>query len=961
MRNLWSVVAAAATFVACSTEAPVPAGTRGVAPLQTATVGQPLATVDPPLPWGKGLPPGVLPTRPVRDAARAAVPARALGPFDPQYFGGPVVQNPKIVAVYWGAIDATRTASLPTFYSDIVNSTYVDWLAEYNTYAQPPPTTNQGIARGLLYGGTFTITPGTSGTTVTDVQIQAELFAQITAGKLPKPTLGCDGFTDTIYMLDFPAGVTIIAPDGTHASCTFFCAYHSTTTATIAVNGSAVHLLYGVHPFIGAGSGCEGSCGAGGAVSYLDNVTEVHSHELIETMTDPQIGLATGYFPPLAWYTAQNTELSDICAGQATSAGTVAVNGRTWTVQKAWSNKKQGCIVAGAAIPPCTAPNTPPGCRSCFCSDVACSCTPLTQCSGGQTCGFGPNGCGGTITCGTCAPPQTCVGTPSQCCTPKCSSGQCGQGPDGCGGTITCGGCTAPEICAGSQCCTPATACPAGQKCGTASDGCGGTIACTNTCSAPQICAANNCCTPLTACPTGTDCGAIPDGCGGSVGCGECALPKQCINVPPAFGGHCTACATTCPAGQNCGMAPDGCGLLIQCGSCTAPETCGGGGLDGGIDGGVAQCGCTKTTCAVQNARCGRIGDACGGTLDCGACEAGTVCVGHRCEGDALDGGSSGSSGTGSPGTGSSGTSGTPGSSSGSGSPPGDASTDSGVPGGSGGDAGCGCRAVSASAPPSPGLLGGLAFTFVAALCGRRLRRRPRTPRPSAMRTTDASRRTPNCASADQRGGRFALPPETGIRHSARVRHSAPASEEPVSEEPASTVGPHVLGPPPPQYCGAVHGPHWMTPPQPSPCAPHVAPICAHVFGVQARPHWLGVPPPPHVSGAAQLPQSIPLPQPSNRLPQLAPSCAHVVGMHESPLLPSLPPSSTNVRPPPSSFGPSELLPSTPASVTRTAGLPLAPQAATATLDATTATPKWASHDARILILQVVSSRSLGL
>ena len=148
--------------------------------------------------WGNGIPLGVMPTRQVHEAARAAAaasPAPAAGSGNLTYHGGPVVQNAKVVGVSWGAIDATLTANLPLFYADIVNSPYMDWLSEYNTVGRPAPTTNQGIARGLTYGGTVVITPSAGGATVTDAQIQSELIAQVNAGTLPKPTLGCDGFT----------------------------------------------------------------------------------------------------------------------------------------------------------------------------------------------------------------------------------------------------------------------------------------------------------------------------------------------------------------------------------------------------------------------------------------------------------------------------------------------------------------------------------------------------------------------------------------------------------------------------------------------------------------------------------------------------------------------------------------------------------------------------------------------
>jgi hypothetical protein len=68
----------------------------------------------------------------------------------------------------------------------------------------------------------------------------------------------------------------------------------------------------------------------------------VSSHELIETVTDPFVGLATTYASPLAWYNKTYGEIGDICNAQQ---GTITAGGVTYTVQKEWSNSKNACIV----------------------------------------------------------------------------------------------------------------------------------------------------------------------------------------------------------------------------------------------------------------------------------------------------------------------------------------------------------------------------------------------------------------------------------------------------------------------------------------------------------------------------------------------------------------------------------------------------------------------------------------
>jgi chitodextrinase len=85
------------------------------------------------------------------------------------------------------------------------------------------------------------------------------------------------------------------------------------------------------------------------------------------------------------------------------------------------------------------------------------SCTATTCSAQGKNCGSISDGCGGTLSCGSCTSPATCggAGTANVCgtaCTPAtCSSlgDNCGSVSDGCGGTLNCGSCTAPQYCGG--------------------------------------------------------------------------------------------------------------------------------------------------------------------------------------------------------------------------------------------------------------------------------------------------------------------------------------------------------------------------------------------------------------------------------------------------------------------------------------------------------------------------------
>jgi hypothetical protein len=230
------------------------------------------------------------------------------------YYGGPVLANVKIYAVYWGS-NVQAQDHINAFFPAITNSPYFDWLSEYNT-------SSQQIGRGS-FGGSVIDTTAPSSTTVSDQQIQTEIAKLIDAGKLPAN----DG--NNLYMMYFPPGVTITGPNGSGTSCEQFCAYHGTFTK------SGSNAYYGVMPDLGGA--CASGCGGG---SYEDNITEVSSHEMIEAVTDGAVGLATQAGPPLAWYDNNNGEIGDICVGKgAQVAG--------FMVQLEWSNKLGLCTSTG--------------------------------------------------------------------------------------------------------------------------------------------------------------------------------------------------------------------------------------------------------------------------------------------------------------------------------------------------------------------------------------------------------------------------------------------------------------------------------------------------------------------------------------------------------------------------------------------------------------------------------------
>src|SRR5215472_8390755 len=283
---------------------------------------------------------------PWRDPLAGPVSFAAPAGAHLSYFGGPVISNVHVVQVLYGSgsynaqVAGTSSPSMGNFFSDLTgtSSGYITLLTQYNTPASGG--TNQTIGNGT-FDGLFQITPSSanSGSTIDDTQIQAELLAQISAASLPSPVLDAAGNVNTLYMIYFPPGITIT--QGGSSSCVAggFCAYHGTTSNTL----NSKNILYGVMPDMQPGSGCAQGCGNS---TTFGNYTSVTSHELTEAITDADVGIATTFSPPLAWYDMTNGEIGDICNGQQ---GTYVANGTTYTIQLEFSNSANDCVQIGRA------------------------------------------------------------------------------------------------------------------------------------------------------------------------------------------------------------------------------------------------------------------------------------------------------------------------------------------------------------------------------------------------------------------------------------------------------------------------------------------------------------------------------------------------------------------------------------------------------------------------------------
>jgi hypothetical protein len=271
--------------------------------------------------------------------------------FGPQlvYQGGPLLANVEITPIYWGSPWANdpNQPLLDKFYEFAVASSIVGNLSEYSV-----PGFTIGLGSTMPSQIVINNDPGSS---VDDTQIQAFLQSMIDAG-----TINPDA--NSLYIVLTPSGTTVTLQGA--ASCQDFCGYHNFFSAT---GGQTV--IYAVIPY----PDCVGCLFAN---TTFDTITTISSHEISESITDPQLN---------AWYDPNTgNEIGDICNGNtkvittakvgATPAGTYNVSvsptsvvldgtvaasltvsltpagggggttGGPYTVQTEWSNAQGACV-----------------------------------------------------------------------------------------------------------------------------------------------------------------------------------------------------------------------------------------------------------------------------------------------------------------------------------------------------------------------------------------------------------------------------------------------------------------------------------------------------------------------------------------------------------------------------------------------------------------------------------------
>ncbi|KAJ3330826.1 hypothetical protein HDU76_004744 [Blyttiomyces sp. JEL0837] len=301
-----------------------PPPTTSATPTPTTTSKPPSSTSVPPT--STSVRPSTVPSS--TSASTSSKPTPTNYPGKLVYNGGPILANVEVTPLWWGS-GVKSTDTLPGFYAAIVNSTHYDMLVQYSTKDQ---VLGRGSAKTPI-----TLSGQPSKTSLdNDNDIVPYLKSLVQSGTL-KPN------GNSYYPIHFAPGIKISLQG--QGSCSVFCAYHYTIDIS-SLNVGTPYLFYGVIP--DQGGSCAGGCGS--SSNAFNNLCSVASHELVEATTDPAIGVVTGntVSAPAAWYDEKDGnsggEIGDLCNGQQ---GTfVGADGKTYTLQKEYSNKAGGCVVA---------------------------------------------------------------------------------------------------------------------------------------------------------------------------------------------------------------------------------------------------------------------------------------------------------------------------------------------------------------------------------------------------------------------------------------------------------------------------------------------------------------------------------------------------------------------------------------------------------------------------------------
>jgi hypothetical protein len=220
---------------------------------------------------------------------------------------GLVLPNPQLYLIYWGgawqAAPTPTAAEVTDAVSTLMASPYLTGLTQY-----------RGSGHGTLRASTM-ITSSDPPDGFTDKQVAGFVRTQLDAGTVPGP----DPDNQTLYGVVLPTGITPgFATWGKH---NYF-----------ERSGKRIHYAWFTN------------------VGDLASITGIVSHELVESVTDPEgngFRGPTGTCDEPGW-----CEIADVCESTWSMVDGVMVKGY-------WSNRDHDCIAPGSVAPRASLPSRP--------------------------------------------------------------------------------------------------------------------------------------------------------------------------------------------------------------------------------------------------------------------------------------------------------------------------------------------------------------------------------------------------------------------------------------------------------------------------------------------------------------------------------------------------------------------------------------------------------------------------
>jgi hypothetical protein len=258
--------------------------------------------------------------------------AKNFAPTDLSFHGGPVIATAQHSFIFLNC-SLSCWGNPFEFLSDLfigLNIPFIHVVDQYvNTIAAGRYTTNN-IAIELN---------GTQPHTLSDSQLRALILQ----GVKFVFSQGGGGGHDRMYSIFLPQGQNLCfdgqnsnlcyCPDNNcNGGSFFFCAYHSSFDTTDAV-GNPIHVIYQAMPYQDV-PGCQVTNGPNG--SHIDSTNNVLSHEIFETITDPDLN---------AWFIG-DSEIGDLCAWDLINP--ILLNSASYAIQKEYSNQAHQCV----SVPP---------------------------------------------------------------------------------------------------------------------------------------------------------------------------------------------------------------------------------------------------------------------------------------------------------------------------------------------------------------------------------------------------------------------------------------------------------------------------------------------------------------------------------------------------------------------------------------------------------------------------------